>query len=320
MLVTEGEKAADAATQLLRGFAVVTSANGSKSAGKADWSPLSGRDVIIWPDADEAGLEYAHAVAKAARRAGAVSVAIVSPPDNVKGGGWDLADAEIEGWGEARIAELIAAAVPFERETNSTAASAPVNDAKGEDRTASGGRRRTPQRDTLIALTEFVEFWHDANRTAYASFPVKSHREHWEVRSRDFRMWLSGRYYGETGSAIGGQALEDGIRILEARAVNEGRQHEPFRRVGHSAGNLYLDLCDANWRAVEITATGWQVIETPPLKLLRSQSMRPLPEPEGGWLLEDFRHFFNVNDDDFMLVIACLVAALRPVAPFRSWW
>jgi putative DNA primase/helicase len=69
---------------------------------------------------------------------------------------------------------------------------------------------------------------------------------------------------------------------------------------------------------VEITpTTGWHVIDKPPLKLLRSQSMRPLLEPEAGSLLEEFRaRFFNVSDDDFLLVIAFLVAALRPHGPF----
>ena len=87
--------------------------------------------------------------------------------------------------------------------------------------------------------------------------------------------------------------------------------------MGDYGGNLYIDLCDATWRAVEITPNnGWHVIEKPPLKLLRSPSMRPLREPEGGSLLEEFRHFFNVNDDDFMLVIAFLVAALRPHGPY----
>jgi hypothetical protein len=58
------EKAADAATRLLPGFVVVASPNGAKSAAKADWTPLRGRDVIIWPDADAAGLEYAQTVVK----------------------------------------------------------------------------------------------------------------------------------------------------------------------------------------------------------------------------------------------------------------
>ena len=318
VVVCEGEKAADAATRLLPGFAVVTSPNGSKGAGKADWLPLCGRAVTIWPDADAAGLEYARAVAKRAIQVGAVSVLIVTPPKNVKKVGWDAADALAEGWDEARASALIASATAAEDNVTTTVphgreAGASANDAG----TAPGGRRRTPQRDTLIALTEFVELWHDANRTAYASFPVKTHREHWPIRSRDFRNWLRGRYYEETGSVIGGQALEDGLGILEARAVNEGPQHEPFLRVGQHAGKLYLDLCNADWRAVEVTSAGWRVIEKPPLKLLRSPSMRPLPEPEAGSLIEELRRFVNVKDEaDFMLVIAFILAALRQRGPF----
>jgi len=170
----------------------------------------------------------------------------------------------------------------------------------------------------LIGCTEFCELWHDAGRTAFVTFPVNSHRQHWPVRSREFRMWLSGTFYVATGGAIGGQALEDGIRILEARAVNDGPEYEPFIRVGRQGEKLYLDLCDARWRAVEVTTTGWSVVEKPSLKLLRSPSMRPLPEPEAGTTIEALRRFFmNVRgDDDFTLVTAWLVAALRDRGPY----
>src|SRR5215471_3467442 len=80
VLVTEGEKAADAAARLLPELAVVTSPNGSKGASHADWTPLRGRAVIIWPDADGAGLDYANAAARLVKRAGAKSVATISPP------------------------------------------------------------------------------------------------------------------------------------------------------------------------------------------------------------------------------------------------
>lgn len=49
--VTEGEKAADAARAVGLGAGVATtSPHGSKSAGKADWSPVAGREVVILPD------------------------------------------------------------------------------------------------------------------------------------------------------------------------------------------------------------------------------------------------------------------------------
>ncbi len=59
--VSEGEKAADVLIDL--GLAATTSPSGSKAAGKADWSPLAGKQVFILPDHDEPGEAYAGAVA-----------------------------------------------------------------------------------------------------------------------------------------------------------------------------------------------------------------------------------------------------------------
>jgi len=131
VVVTEGEKAADAAGALLPDFVAVTSPNGSKSGGKADWSPLRGRKVTIWPDADVTGLDYANLVAKEAIASGASPVTIGSPPPGCKVG-WDAADALADGWDEARAKELIANAAP-----------APNGGAADDG----GSRRRTPQRD-----------------------------------------------------------------------------------------------------------------------------------------------------------------------------
>ena len=148
VVICEGEKATDAAARLLTGFVVVTSPNGAKSAGKADWSPLRGRSVIVWPDADVAGLEYAQAVVKAVKGVGAKSVAMIAPPAGVPLG-WDAADAAADGWDGARAAALVAAAQDASIEAGSP--SEPDNHGA-----AGGGRRRTPQRDTLIGLTEFL--------------------------------------------------------------------------------------------------------------------------------------------------------------------
>ena len=55
--VTEGEKAAEAPRSI--GLIATTSPHGSKSAEKADWTPLAGKEIIILPDNDVAGTEYA---------------------------------------------------------------------------------------------------------------------------------------------------------------------------------------------------------------------------------------------------------------------
>jgi hypothetical protein len=61
VVVTEGEKAADAARSL--GFIATTSAGGSQAAGKSDWRPLVGKEVWILPDNDPPGRKFAETVA-----------------------------------------------------------------------------------------------------------------------------------------------------------------------------------------------------------------------------------------------------------------
>jgi hypothetical protein len=75
IFVVEGEKAADATRSL--GVIATTSAHGSKSADKSDWSPLAGREIVILPDHDAAGDQYAERVAELAKAAGAKHVTVV---------------------------------------------------------------------------------------------------------------------------------------------------------------------------------------------------------------------------------------------------
>ncbi|MFW5828625.1 MAG: hypothetical protein ACOCXA_00040 [Planctomycetota bacterium] len=78
VLVVEGEKAATAAQRRFaeKEYIVVTSPCGSKAAGKADWRPLAGRRVTIWPDNDDAGKKYAIDVIQELHAVGAARIAL----------------------------------------------------------------------------------------------------------------------------------------------------------------------------------------------------------------------------------------------------
>jgi putative DNA primase/helicase len=105
VLITEGEKAADAAAQLLTAYAVATWPSGCKALDKADWQPLRGRDVVLWPDADAVGRE---AMAKLAARLLALgcTVRVVAVPTDLPEG-WDLADGLADGWTPGRAGKAI---------------------------------------------------------------------------------------------------------------------------------------------------------------------------------------------------------------------
>ena len=88
-------------------------------------------------------------------------------------------------------------------------------------------------------------------------------------------------------------------------------------RVGGLDGRLYLDLGDETWRAVEIDATGWRVIDNPPVRFRRAAGMQPLPIPVPGGSVETLRSFLNVQSDaDFVLVVAWALACLRNRGPY----
>ena len=326
VVVCEGEKAADAAGRLLPRHAVVTSPNGSKSAAKADWSPLDGRRVVVWPDADAPGDAYAAEVARLAREAGAVSVAVFAPPEGVAEG-WDAADAEAEGWTTAQAEALVASArtstvvdLDAARRAKGAAGRQSKKAAGGGGGTTDGDgddrRRRPAQRDQLMRLCEGVDLWHDEAGDGYATFPVGDHRESWPLASKAFRRWLSARSYEETGLAPGGQALDDTIRVLEAQAY-KGPERIPCLRAGEADGKAYLDLCDPAWRAVEIDADGWRIVDRAPVAFVRTGQMRPLPEPEGGSEIDELRRFVNTErDEDFHILVAWIVAALRSRGPY----
>jgi hypothetical protein len=74
--VSEGEKCADALAAI--GMVATTSIGGASNSHHSDWTPLAGRRVVIFPDADEQGAKYASDVAVLARVAGAAEVRIVS--------------------------------------------------------------------------------------------------------------------------------------------------------------------------------------------------------------------------------------------------
>ncbi len=110
VLVVEGEKAADAAVGIFPDCAVVTWPSGAQAVGKADWSPLRGRLVAAWPDADAPGRKAAAQAAKAASAAGAARAVVVPvPPDWPEG--WDVADLLPEGTIADTLRDMLAQAM-----------------------------------------------------------------------------------------------------------------------------------------------------------------------------------------------------------------
>lgn len=111
VLFTEGEKSADAAQRLFPGYVAVTTMNGAQSPQKTDFKPFAGRKVYIAPDNDEAGTKYKDKLIELLRNVGAEVVAVLRLDALVRDGialapGYDLADAERDGWTKEQLMVL----------------------------------------------------------------------------------------------------------------------------------------------------------------------------------------------------------------------
>ena len=261
--------------------------------------PPTARDITIAVDNDDDGVSMRKAQEAAGRwvpESRIVRIAV--PPD-----GMDFNDV-LRQYGAARVCELIEAAVEVE------AMSATGGDAESQ---------RPPSQATVMyecAVDAGGELFHDGD-DAYAVCPLSTCRATYGVRTRAFKLYLTRLYYERTRKAPNAEALQGALALCEAAARFDGEQHRVYTRIGEQDGNIYLDLCDDAWRAVEITPAGWKVVSDPPVRFRRPHGMLPLPEPHRGGHFDELRNHLNSGgDENYQLVSAWLVAALRQRGPY----
>jgi putative DNA primase/helicase len=92
ILITEGEKACDAAQRFFPAAVASTWPNGAKALDKIDLKPLSGRTCILWPDNDPEGTAAMDRLGQKLLTLGCKVQLVSNPPDAPEK--WDLADAK----------------------------------------------------------------------------------------------------------------------------------------------------------------------------------------------------------------------------------
>jgi hypothetical protein len=172
--------------------------------------------------------------------------------------------------------------------------------------------------DLLVrrCLGSGIELFHDSDQHGWASVRVGQHFENYPLRSRAFHLFMLRTYYLDTGESPGSHALRAALEIFEARALFDGPEQAIHLRVAEHGGKLYLDLCDSEWRAVEIDTEGWRIVDRAPARFRRARGSQPLPVPVLGGCIEELRPFLNVDHDGWVLIKAFLVASLKPAMPY----
>jgi hypothetical protein len=251
VVVCEGEKSAEMAAAIFPDRVTTTSPGGSQAASKADWKPLAGRRVILWPDADEPGDKYANEIASILVGLGCecsiidgMELASTSPNGGKRPPpkGWDAANAKAEWQDLAALRETVATLTkPF--------ASSPAYISYGEFRMGPEGLTRTrrnqgknnPIGDWICAPFEIVGACRDPNG---------KHWGNW-LRWKDADRRIHLRHVTDA-------ALQGDPASLCSELASEGLQ---INRNQQRALAIYLSGANVSGRVTVVSRTGWHEID-----------------------------------------------------------
>lgn len=188
--------------------------------------------------------------------------------------------------------------------------------ADDEDSAGESTKQNIATQLVRMAEDSGATMWRNADGDTYITLPSEGHSEHHRTNSGAVRKWLSYRFYSSAGRAPGAQAIADATGILEGVALYQGEEHPVWLRSAELVDKIYLDIGDASWRAIEIDAAGWRIIENPPVRFRRPKAMMALPMPDENGDVRLLRDFLNLDVIQLNLVMGWLVAAMRPRGPY----
>lgn len=285
----EGEPSASALASL--GVLATTAPGGSNGAlDQREFAVLLGRDVILWPDNDEAGRDYARRLIETLRAVGAKSIRVLqwdaAPP---KG---DAADWAAIGGTRLTLDELAASAVDA---ADWLLPSTPEKPA---------AKPKKASADDLVRLCQQLDLFRGSDSNVYATLPTGNVAR---IDSADFRAWLR----AQCAAVPSRHSIADAVAHLQDCTGGDARE-VALRFAGHE-GFVFWDLANDAGEVVRIGPNGWDVVVKTPVAFVRPGPMQALPVPLRGGSLELLGKHFNLpTRDEQILAAAWALGCLNP--------
>ncbi len=309
IFIVEGEKAADALWSI--GIPATTTIGGSggyKSYGQYAQDLTSAR-LVLCPDRDQVGVKY---------------IANFAKDFNSQIEGYCLA-GEIEGWSKPSDGRDLADDILDRHVVRETILASIISveeftaigfDTKLESKIEANDEPEKEDKGTIaervLKLAFAAEYFCTRDKATYADIRVDGCRETHSIRSRAFRLWLTGEFYDSEEKAINANAMAEVLGVLDAKAVRSKVVREVHLRTAEHEGKIYIDLGSPDWSAVEIDAQGWRIIAEPPVRFTRPESLLALPTPIEGGSLNELKELINADGDSWVLIVTFLLFSLCP--------
>ncbi len=235
---------------------------GTSGLGNIEWSGDI-REVILLAENDEnAANQRALDKACPVLAEKGIKVRVAQPPQGF-GDFNDLVDPSKEGGGPGGliIARMIIEAAPEWRPK------------RGKSANPSAPKQASQASFIVDLAASRCNLFCDPAGEAYASFAAEhatgEHRETHRLRSKSFNLWLRLLFYAERNGAPSSEAIASAVKTLAAKSHFDGDRRDVYLRSAPLEGKIYLDMCDPLWRAIEIDADGYRIVDDPPVHFRR---------------------------------------------------
>lgn len=289
----EGEKAAEALQKLLPDHPVLCWQGGSQAVDKSDYTPLAGRDCVIFPDYDLPGKKAAGHLVKRLTAAGARSVRVLDVDRLERGAGEplqpgdDAADLVVCGWDAGRFAAFLQHNDAFIPDAASGTSEAKPSNVEDQSQAA------TPQRgfelfDDGLYFLEPTKDGMLRRRKICARLEVLA-----LARDADSREWGTLVRFADPDSKVKQLVIParsfngDGLEA-SGRLLSEGLTIAPKSR---QLVIEYLQTQTPTKRARTTNRTGWHGVGDELVFVLPDGS---IGESDDEWLFADNRHDSNL--------------------------
>lgn len=163
-------------------------------------------------------------------------------------------------------------------------------------------------REILTDVVENVDLFRDKDGTAYGAI---SPRRAVPIDSVVFGDWLRRKAY-EAGKVVSAETVAAVQSLARAHASDVRDVHLRVARIGEA---VYVDLCDAEDNVVKVTTDGATLVADDEwCPTFRRSKQMPLAADLSG-AVDDIRSLINLDDDQFVLFMACAAKMYFPDSP-----
>lgn len=150
----------------------------------------------------------------------------------------------------------------------------------------------------------------------FAKVPVRHGHYAVPLQSQAFRDHLAGRIALAEGKAPSQQRLADEMRLLRGRARRDGDCLQVFTRVAPCDGGIAIDPHDGSGDTIQVTDKGISLGSTALVMYAAQAGACPAEIAAAPATLEEIQQLLGLDDDNFGLCIAFMLAAYMPNGPY----